>query len=363
MPKNAQRDGRNAQIYTTQLDGNQVARKALAGEPILVYPKGTHHREMWGGKIKTWEVDDDIITDLVENYTHRLERGIRQGLLPVNEDHNGSRALGYFDQVAATPEGLAASFTWNPKGREALENGEFAYFSLEIYDEMVDRVTGETVKNQISGGALTNYPFFGEAAALMSRSAQSKEAPMPTEVQHQDAPQDVAWYRGLVDKLTGQFTTGAPAQNGSPIQDRKGEDLRAEFDRRIQEIETQMESRIADVESERDAYARQIDDLRGQLSQTEDARGSPAWPPAFPTSPPKPPTWLSISAGCMGSTATASTRPSSPACSRRPTTPSENNSRPSNSATITAWTPQRTASTPSPLNTRPSTPTQITHRH
>jgi len=104
-----------------------VAHRALAGDPILIYPKGTHHRYVpWTGQTRTWTVDDATVAQLADNYT---ECGRRQAHLPVNEDHQGSRALGWFKDVVALPEGLGDAFLWNRKGREALENGEFSYFS------------------------------------------------------------------------------------------------------------------------------------------------------------------------------------------------------------------------------------------
>jgi hypothetical protein len=169
-----QRPSPHRYTIETALTDAAVARKALAGEPILIYPKGVHHRlDPWTGEVRAWEVADEVVAELVDNYAHRIARGIRQERLPVNEDHQGSRALGWFRDVVPLPEGVGATFAWNRKGREALEGGEFSSFSVEIYDEVTDRVTGETVHNQIAGGALTNYPFFGEAASLMSRTVSS----------------------------------------------------------------------------------------------------------------------------------------------------------------------------------------------
>ncbi len=84
----------NGRPYTYSTDllatNSAVARKVLTGEPILVYPKGTHHRaNPWTGNVRTWTVDDDVVQQLVDNYTHRETRGIRQNRLPVNEVHQG----------------------------------------------------------------------------------------------------------------------------------------------------------------------------------------------------------------------------------------------------------------------------------
>ncbi|MBN1876717.1 MAG: hypothetical protein JXA33_21000 [Anaerolineae bacterium] len=165
-------------IYSTDLlaTGSAVARRALIGEPILIYPTGQHHRpDLWTGEVRTWTVDEAVVAQLVDNYTHREERGIRQTRLPVNEDH-GSRALGWFKDVVALPGGLGATFTWNCKGREALEAGEFAYFSAEIYDELIDRVTGQPVRNQLAGESLCPA---GIPKAVVSARQRDAERVLP----------------------------------------------------------------------------------------------------------------------------------------------------------------------------------------
>jgi len=142
--------------------GGSPAARALAGEPILIIPRGTFHRLG-----RTFTVDDGVIADFVENWLHRGERGIRRTRLAVDTDHNG-RAVGWYADILPLDGGLGATFTWNDAGRRALEDGEFAYFSATVYWQIVDPVTGEVVHNQVGGGALTNYPFFGEETALYS---------------------------------------------------------------------------------------------------------------------------------------------------------------------------------------------------
>ena len=261
-------------LFSTALvPDSAVARKALAGEPILVYPKGTHHRaNPWTGNVRTWTVDDGVVQQLVDNYTHRETRGIRQNRLPVNEDHRSSRALGWFNQVVALPEGVGATFTWNRKGREALENGEFSYFSVEIWDEVLDRVTGEKVENQIGGGALTNYPFFGEATALMSRidpggfSFQSGGDPMSEELERLKAERN--WLQNLFHSLFARSeNTGVLPVMEAGVPD----ELRQQFDQ-LQEQVSAFNTQLQAVQGERDAYAQQIQTLQGQLTVVQDAR-------------------------------------------------------------------------------------------
>lgn len=252
------------------LDDAAVARKALNGEPILIFPKGVHHRAQFDGAVRRIVVDDTVVGELVQNFAAREQRGIRQSRLPVNEDHQGSRALGWFNQVLALPEGVGATFTWNKKGREALENGEFGYFSVEVYDEMVDRVTGERVYNQIAGGALTNYPFFGQATALHNRGGAGVHSlsaggdPMSEELEQVKAE------RNVLQQVLHLFARG---DNSLPPATAPGlpDEVRTQLEG-LQAQVSQFSTKLTTVESERDAYAARLAGMQEQLQGVQDAR-------------------------------------------------------------------------------------------
>ena len=236
-----------------------VAGRALAGEPILVFPYGRHYREGFEG-VYAFEVTPEVVAQAVENFARREERGVRQALLPVNEDHTSSRALGWFMDVVALPEGLGAAFSWNRRGREALEGGEFAYFSLEFAWEMVDRATGQVVTNQVVGGALTNYPFFGQAAALMSRN-QQQEVGMAEALETVRAERD-----GLLSLIRGLFGRVTPAGGGTEPANTPG------ADDALQARVAAMERDLHAVQSERDAYRTQLAEVGTSLSAVTEAR-------------------------------------------------------------------------------------------
>ncbi len=253
-----------------QAADNAVAQRALNGAPILIYPKGTHHRyDPWAGKTRTWTVDDTVVAQLVDNFARRTERGIRQARLPVNEDHMSSRALGWFSDVIALPEGVGGIFLWNRKGNDALQNGEFSYFSVEIYDEMVDRVTGEKVLNQISGGALTNYPFFGEATSLMSRTLTGGYA-MPETLEQLEAERN--WLRDLFSNLFGRSET---PPKSAPSMELSLAEIPEDMKQQLAQLQTQVQqfgTQIEGVTAERNTYAQQVKNLEGQLNAVQDAR-------------------------------------------------------------------------------------------
>lgn len=148
--------------FVVDLFAEDNAARALAGEAVLAIPAGVMHRM---GKTRT--ITPEIVAEFAENFGQRSARGIRRSRLAVDVNHEGG-AVGWYKNVQAAPEGVMASFTWTQRGREILEAGEYAYFSALVYWEHTDRVTGDVINNQLAGGALTNYPFFGEATALYS---------------------------------------------------------------------------------------------------------------------------------------------------------------------------------------------------
>lgn len=149
-----------------------VAQTALAGDPILIMPHGTYYRD---GQART--IDASVVEQFVDNWVHRTERGIRRSHLAVDVDHDG-QARGWYSDVVPLVDGLGASFNWTPAGRKLLEEDAYAYFSASVYWTLVDRVTNEPVHNQLGGGALTNYPFFGEESALFGLQVGPEHSPI-----------------------------------------------------------------------------------------------------------------------------------------------------------------------------------------
>jgi len=151
-------------LFSASNDGS-AAERVLRGDPIVVIPKVTFTR---GGEVRS--IDDQVVAEFVDNYEHRLERGIRRSRVAVDVDHDG-KAVGWYRDVMVLPGGVGATFQFTKRGREALESGEYAYFSPTVYWNMQDGITGKPVRNQIAGGAITNYPFFGEETALFATLA------------------------------------------------------------------------------------------------------------------------------------------------------------------------------------------------
>jgi hypothetical protein len=258
-----------------------VAQRALAGEPILVVPKGTFHRR--GRKFK---VNDATIEDFVHNWHHREERGIRRSRVAVDRDHDRA-AVGWYDNVLPLDAGLGAQFSWNEEGRQDLEAGRYAYFSPTIAWAIEDPVTGEIVENQVAGGALTNYPFFGEATALYARRVSPTDgpkiwyfvdAPAGREDTEVTMPEITISGEGADGLLNGLFSRvlggggtnpqGDPPNTGEPVDlDALRAELRDEFSGQIETLESRLED-------ERAEHAQEVENLQTRLAAVSHARES-----------------------------------------------------------------------------------------
>lgn len=131
-------------------------------QPFRILPVGTLHRF---GKERTVTVDDIKLFD--ENWRFRTERGIRRKRVVIDLEHEPGGVGEYAEIFSRGEDGLWARISISPKGWEILnKRGDFGFFSPTVAWFSQDRVTGDIVRNQIVGGALTNYPVFGDATAL-----------------------------------------------------------------------------------------------------------------------------------------------------------------------------------------------------
>lgn len=259
-------------VYQVDLftDEGAPARRALAGEPVLILPLGTFYRN---GQTRT--VDAAAAAEFVENFAQRQSRGIRRSRLAVDIDHQGG-AVGWYNDVVLLPDGVGATFAWTKRGQAALEAGEYAYFSPTVYWELTDRVTGQAVRHQLAGGALTNYPFFGEQTALYAAShapglwawaaLDKGGSSMHDERQEQEGARFAQGLREFFASLGGGAAAGAGGDAAAEV-----DALREQFATVKTEMAT-LTAQLTELAGERDAYKQRFEALQGELGQVQTAR-------------------------------------------------------------------------------------------
>ena len=129
-------------------------------QPFRILPVGPIYR--YGQRTVT---EDDIAL-FDDNWRNRTRRGIRRERVAIDIEHEPG-GIGYYTTIYGQGlEGLWAKIALTPRGRKALAERDFYFFSPSVAWESQDRKTGDVVRNQIVGGALTNYPVFGDETAL-----------------------------------------------------------------------------------------------------------------------------------------------------------------------------------------------------
>lgn len=129
-------------------------------QPFRILPAGIVHFR------GTRTVTEAHIDEFADNWTHRESRGIRRKRVVIDVEHEPGGVALYADIFSQGEDGLWAKIKLTPRGHKVLNERDFYYFSPTVAWESKDRVTGQTIHNQIVGGALTNFPVFGDDTAL-----------------------------------------------------------------------------------------------------------------------------------------------------------------------------------------------------
>jgi phage I-like protein len=129
---------------------------------IHVIPTGAWDHPIYGPMVIT----ASDIAQFVQNFND----GIRKGV-PITEGHEDGiheqPAVGWFTELTAEADGLWANVDWNQRGKTALTQKEFKFFSPEFYEVYEDPETQEIKEHVLVGGALTNKPYFKELTAVV----------------------------------------------------------------------------------------------------------------------------------------------------------------------------------------------------
>lgn len=133
-------------MSTVTLDENNVS--TIQGMPLGEYDHPVH------GKIK-------FTPERIQQFADNVNKKVRGQDLDIDYDHKRQtmEAAGWVQAAEATPDGLNLKVEWTKKAAERIRMKEYRYFSPEYTDEWQHPKTGETHKNVLFGGALTNRPF------------------------------------------------------------------------------------------------------------------------------------------------------------------------------------------------------------
>jgi hypothetical protein len=152
--------GEVAYVVDLLSDLPQVDGKPDFSQPFRILPVGPIYR--YGQRTVT--LDDIALFE--DNWRNRKTRGIRRERVAIDVEHEPG-AIGYYTTIYGQGEdGLWAKIALTPRGRNVLAERDFFFFSPTVAWESTDVKTGKPIRNQIVGGALTNFPVLGDDTAL-----------------------------------------------------------------------------------------------------------------------------------------------------------------------------------------------------
>lgn len=95
--------------------------------------------------------------------------------LPVNAEHERTKAQAWFKRVYQEGNKLFADLELTKDGSENINWWHYKYFSVEIYDKYAMQDSGDKYENVLVGWAFTNYPFFRGMEKAFSDKADETE--------------------------------------------------------------------------------------------------------------------------------------------------------------------------------------------
>lgn len=105
----------------------------------------------------------------IREFAMNFNAGVRKGVF-ITAGHEGFEelpAVGWVQDVEVRDDGLWGTVDWNDKGREALQDKQWKFFSPELCRDYEDPETHSLYRNVLTGGALTKSPYFKELQAIV----------------------------------------------------------------------------------------------------------------------------------------------------------------------------------------------------
>jgi len=124
----------------------------------------------------------NITPERAQQFAQNVKDQVRGQDLDIDYDHkvNGGEAAGWVKDAEVRSNGLWLFVDWTKKAYDLIKDKAYRYFSPEFNDQWQHPKTGETHKDVLFGGALTNRPFLKDLLPLnLSELFGSEPAPPP----------------------------------------------------------------------------------------------------------------------------------------------------------------------------------------
>jgi len=163
------------------------------------------------GKIS---ITPERIQRFADNINNRI-RGIDLDIDYDHKAHDGS-AAGWVQSAQTRPNGLWLLVKWTQTAYQKLKEGAYRYFSPEFHDEWKHPQSGQTFKDVLFGGAITNRPFLKDILPI-NMTEFINSASGGTTVDPAEALREIAKALGLPDASDPGIVVGfVQAKMGKP---------------------------------------------------------------------------------------------------------------------------------------------------
>jgi phage I-like protein len=130
-------------------------------DTIHMIPVGQWEHDLYGPII----INSSDIREFIQNFNARVRKGVF--ITAGHEGYEELPAVGWVTEVEQRDDGLWGKVEWNERGRTALTEKEFKFFSPEMCRDYEDPETHQFYRNVVTGGALTKSPYFKELQSIV----------------------------------------------------------------------------------------------------------------------------------------------------------------------------------------------------
>ena len=127
-------------------------------------------------KYGSFEVTLNELDGFIKSFEDNV-RGIQIAFdLEHGETSHGTEAVAWVKKLSKDGNRLLATVEWTELGLSKVAKGQYRYFSPEFVFQYEDPETGQTYKNVLMGGSLTNKPFIKRMAPILLSEEVYSEA-------------------------------------------------------------------------------------------------------------------------------------------------------------------------------------------
>lgn len=156
-----------------------------------IEPRGQHPNTT-AGVVQL--IDEEAVREIVATFNRDAENGTLShgGEMLIDHEHfshdsnKETRAFGWLNRLQARADGIYGRIRWSKTGREAVDGGDYRFFSTEYDPDCCEEVPGEGDRRArqlrplaLAGLTLTNRPNNRGAKPITNRSWGGADDPLP----------------------------------------------------------------------------------------------------------------------------------------------------------------------------------------